>query len=109
MGKRKSNIDIVPNIELVEDQIKIDDRIVPIADVSAGDLLKLNGWVLFTQKPILFDIRSVGYDGSGFGGTEEQWQEYLNELPCACCKNLVNDCKCQPPGKYLKGPKSTCS
>lgn len=116
----KSNIDVKSNIELATEQVGTgtevvpklvgtDAEIIPSAEPSEKDLLKLNGWVLFTQKPILYDIRSVGYKGKGFIGTEQQWQEYLDELPCACCKKLITDCKCEPPGKYLKGPKSGCS
>ena len=116
----ESNIDVKSNVELATEPVGSGTEvvtkpvgngteIVPETEPSEKDLLKLNGWVLFTQRPIFYDVRTVGYDGNGFFGTKEQWQEYINELACACCKKLVTDCKCQTPGKYLKGPKSGCA
>ena len=55
---------------------------------------RIKAWELFTQEPLLFDVRSSKHDGVGFRGTPKQWEAYLDALPCAKCKKHHSQCKC---------------
>jgi len=89
-----ANIDVEANIELATVQVKIGKKTMPIAVLTKNDLFKLDGYVLYTIRPNFFDVRITGYEGRTFKGTSEQWQEYIDGLPCALCNKLVIKCKC---------------
>ena len=88
------NIDVEANIELADDRIKKGQKTIKISELTGKDLLKIKGDILCHMKTMLFDVRSTGYDGEKFTGTDKQWKEYIGSLPCAICKKIVTKCKC---------------
>lgn len=58
-------------------------------------LKKMKGTDLFEKLPHFFDNRLSDKQREGIVSSN-QWQEYLEELPCSICGKKAGKCKCNP-------------
>lgn len=83
-------------IALTKGQVNVDSKLKFVDKLTSEEIKTLHGYILYTIKPHLFEARTTGYDGKKrFSGTEKQWDEYIDALPCAVCKKAAAECDCK--------------